>query len=312
MKSTCIAAMYHYVRDVEKTAFPAIKGLSIKDFETQLDWLQKTTTELNGATLDAALSGNIPQQQASVLTFDDGLTDHYKNVLPILKRRGITGFFFLTGNILAPRQTVLNVHKVHFLMAKMGEAAFQTELYRLLKERGQDVPIPQMDATGLYRYDSAATAQLKKLLNYELPYPVLDEVLHVMFAEMFGDEESFAASLYLSRSMIEEMAAAGMTFGGHTQTHRVLSRLSSAEQERELTNMIGVIKEWTGQKTVPFAFPYGHKQTYTPDTLNILKQEGYSCGFTTTRGAIEWETVNKFEFPRYDTKDLPPFKEQNI
>jgi hypothetical protein len=37
---SCLVAMYHYVRDVEKTPFPAIRALPPALFERQLDWLQ--------------------------------------------------------------------------------------------------------------------------------------------------------------------------------------------------------------------------------------------------------------------------------
>ena len=44
----CSSIFYHYVRDVERTAFPGIKALSVSGFAAQLDWLQARFDVIDG------------------------------------------------------------------------------------------------------------------------------------------------------------------------------------------------------------------------------------------------------------------------
>jgi len=312
MAAACIAPMYHYVRDAERTDFPAIRALRVAEFEAQLDWLQDGFEIATYSIFLAWLKGEYEAKKPlAILTFDDGLSDHYEQVFPILHARGISGLFFLCGKALDGQ--LLNVHAIHFLLAKLGGERFSGVLTDALIARG--VPLPQESNIGegiVYRYDSGVDARLKRVLNYELSYAVADEVLSALFRKHIGDPQTFSAGLYLTEAMIGEMAAGGMTFGYHTKSHRIVSRLSPQVQQEELGEGVSRIRGLTGQETVPFSFPYGHRQTYNDDTIAILRQIGYSVAFSTFRGPIEAKTSALYELPRYDTKDLPPFTIFNL
>jgi peptidoglycan/xylan/chitin deacetylase (PgdA/CDA1 family) len=107
--------------------------------------------------------------------------------------------------------------------------------------------------------------------------------------------------------MIAEMAAAGMTFGYHTRSHRMLSRLSAREQAQELSDGVAWIRTLTGQAEVPFCYPWGGPNTYTADTLRLLEELGYSGAFNTVRRSALVGRDGRFEVPRLDTRDLPPY-----
>ena len=150
---------------------------------------------------------------------------------------------------------------------------------------------------------------IKRVINYELPYPLADKVLDELFRECIGNPSEFAKHLYLSPEMVREMAADGMTFGYHTRSHRVLSRLSFQDQLSQLDGGIQFIRELTQQSSIPFCYPYGHAHTYNDNTLRILQSTGYSMAFTTKRSKVQFNGELRFEIPRFDTKDLPPFVE---
>jgi hypothetical protein len=159
---------------------------------------------------------------------------------------------------------------------------------------------------GTYRYDEQAEAVVKRLLNYELPFDVADDVLDDLFRRHVGEPVEHARGLYLTPAMIREMADGGMTFGFHTETHRVLSRLTAAEQRTELAEGVRVVRSLTGQRSVPFCYPYGFPHTYDADTLAILADAGYSMGFNTVRRRARPDADPRFELPRFDTRDVPP------
>src|SRR5262245_17765624 len=112
--SGCLIVFYHYVRDVERTPFPAIKGLSRAGFAAQLDWLQARYDVIDGAAFERAVLSGMPfTRPTALLTFDDGFIDHYEHVFPLLEARKIGGIFFIAGATLAARPMLLNVHKTH-------------------------------------------------------------------------------------------------------------------------------------------------------------------------------------------------------
>jgi len=249
--SQCQIVMYHYVRDTSTTPYPDIKALPTADFERQLDGLQASFEVLTYPQFEQMLKGEIHfDRPTALLTFDDGFIDNYEVVYPIFQRRGISGVFFITSSTQDSKPTLLNVHKTHFLLAKMGATPFANAV-----------------------------------------------------------ESEFARSLYVSRAQISEMAAGGMTFGGHTRTHRVLSRLSDDEQYDELADGFTLIRELTGQDSIPFCYPYGHPQTYNQATLEHLSKLGYSTAFNTVRRPLETADFERYALPRFDTRDLPPFVE---
>jgi peptidoglycan/xylan/chitin deacetylase (PgdA/CDA1 family) len=301
----CTIVFYHYVRDVERTPFPGIKALSVEAFEGQLDWLQQRFDVIDGPTFErAVLEGTMFDRPTALLTFDDGFVDHYEYVFPILKSRGVGGIFFLVGGALGTRPVLANVHKTHFLLSQLGAGRFAREVAAALAAEGVSTADEAAHRDGIYRYDEAPDVRIKRILNYEAPYPVAERVLSTLFARHVGDCSAFARALYLSGEQVREMAGSGMTFGFHTQSHPVLSRLDRAEQRSELRSGVALIRDLTGQDTVSFCYPYGFPHTYNADTLQTLEECGYSMAFNTVRREAFIGRDARYELPRFDTRDV--------
>ena len=301
----CSVVFYHYVRDSEQTAFPGIKACRVADFGAQVEWLAGRYQVVDYDLFARALEAGRPLDQAALLTFDDGFQDHFTGVLPALKTHGIRGLFFLAGATLSDSPRLLNVHKTHFLLARLGPTRFGAEVNSSLTSLAGDTGLAITLPPDVYRYDAQDEGKIKHLLNYELPLEVTDRILDDLFNRHLGDPKEFAAALYLTPTMIREMAAAGMTFGFHTETHPVLSRLSRHDQRCELIDGVEQIMALTGQPSVPFCYPYGHSYTYNADTLELLAEAGYSMAFNTIRRAADVTSDDRFELPRFDTRDLP-------
>ena len=326
---TCLVVMYHYVRDSAATPFPAIRALPPALFEQQLDWLQRHYRVIGLEEFEQALDGRTPlPENAALLTFDDGFVDHHATVLPILRQRGLSGVFFIASDACGPARRVLGVHKTHVLLADLGADAFgKAVLAECELALTEDAAPAHTGNEGSHRSAAAVAAgesrrarvfgsdrwehaderAIKDLLNYELPFDDAERVLDTLFARHIGSQDAFARELYLSEAMIAEMAAAGMVFGFHTRSHRMLSRLTAREQEAELADGVSWIRTLTGQSRVPFCYPWGGPRTYTQNTLAILDRRGYSVAFNTVRRRVDTARDGRFELPRVDTRDLPPY-----
>ena len=302
----CLAVMYHYVRDSGATAFPEIRALAPNLFRQQLDWLQANYAVVTQADLEAAIDGREPlPANAALLTFDDGFVDHFATVCPMLSERGLAGTFFLSQDACGPAPRLLNVHKTQFLLAQLGAAAFSRAV---LAEAG--LARADADGSGVFGADpweEGDDRAVKHLLNYQLPFADADRILDALFARHIGDAQAFARGLYLDAAMVRDMARRGMTFGFHTRSHRMLSRLPPAEQTAELTGGVEWIRGLTGQATVPFCYPWGGPQTYTSETPGIVSGAGYSVAFNTQRRRLHVRADGRYELPRLDTRDLPPY-----
>jgi peptidoglycan/xylan/chitin deacetylase (PgdA/CDA1 family) len=299
--------MYHYVRDSETTAFPDIRALPPLLFEQQLDWLQSRYEIIGLDHLEAAIDREAPlPANAALLTFDDGLVDHYQTVLPVLRARGLQGTFFLSEEACADTPRLLAVHKVHFLLARMGADAFG---HAVLAACGASTAsrAAAREVLGRDHWDDAGVRAIKHLVSHELPFEEADRILDDLFAQHIGDPGDLARCLYLNASMVREMSMAGMVFGQHTRSHRLLSRLSADEQDRELRGGVRWIRGLTGQSTVPFCYPWGGPYTYTAGTRRILREAGYSVAFNTVRRRVSVDDDDRYELPRVDTRDLPPY-----
>jgi len=227
--------------------------------------------------------------------------------LPSLRRRGLTGTFFLSQSACGPSPTLLGVHKIHLLLASLGAEAFGRAVLAECALSPARAAGSRTMVFGADHWEESDDRAIKQLLNYELPYEDADRVLDTLFARHLGDAGACARALYLSEAMVREMSAAGMVFGYHTRSHRMLSRLDQAGQAEELRGGVEWIRTLTGQPSVPFCYPWGGLQTYSPVTVRLLRDAGYSLAFNTVRRRAAIGADHPFEIPRLDTRDLPPY-----
>lgn len=306
MTGSCLVVMYHYVRNATATPFPQIRALPTAVFGQQLDWLQQHYHLIRPDEFEAAIAGlaSLPAN-AALLTFDDGLVDHGEVVTAELTRRGLSAYVFIAGDAARSPQRVLRVHKTHFLLARLGAEV----LGRIVARRGpSDVPAAlAARLLGEDLWEHPNERAIKNLLNFSLPADAAEPLLDGLFAEHIGNEAEFARQLYLDEARVSAMARQGIAFGYHTQSHRMLSRLTGDEQRRELADGIDWIRGLTGQRAVPFCYPWGGAGTYTADTVSLVESLGYSMAFNTVRRRATLGRDSRFELPRVDARDLPPY-----
>ncbi len=298
---------YHYVRDFSTTRFPAIKGICVNKFRKQVDALAATHEMATLESLDAFLAGKyVPQLDLCLLTFDDGLKEHFTEVTPILAERKIQGQFFLPTVCLEENRVVL-VHKNHFLTASLGFDTYRAEFLILLGELAPNlkISVDAVQAAKSYRFDDPPAAEFKYLLNFCLPTDIRGQVLDSLFAKHLGDEATFAKELYLSWDDARSMQRDGMIMGGHSHRHVALASLSEAEQGADLETCTRLLRtKLQPQAQWPFCYPYGNPaDSFNVATVRILQQLDYQCGFTTSAGTNQ-PGADRFSLQRIDTNEV--------
>ncbi len=295
---------YHYVRDLARTRFPKLNALGTDSFRRQVQWLED---RYEMATLESALAflddRYRPSRDLCLLTFDDGLKEHYTEVLPILVERGIQGVFLVTTACMDG--WLASVHKNHFLLASLDFTEYQHAVVRNLSERFPSIPTDvDADLAQLtHRFDPPDVAEFKYLLNYTLPASVRNEVLETLFVHFIGDEAAFARELYLDWDEAVEMQRANMVLGGHSHRHRALTTLPRDDREQDLQTCAALLRQRLDDQPLwPFSYPHGD----TDDLTNtLLRQLGFDCGFTIRIGPKQVTHPDRFRIQRLDATDIP-------
>jgi peptidoglycan/xylan/chitin deacetylase (PgdA/CDA1 family) len=91
-----------------------------------------------------------------------------------------------------------------------------------------------------------------------------------------------------SRQMLswdEVRAASALTiWGGHTHNHPILSRIGAEQADVEIRTCRDRIAAETGKVPTTFAYPNGQPADFTDETKAILKKNGFTLAFSTSRG----------------------------
>lgn len=303
--------MYHYVRDLQRSRYPAIKARRLSDFRTQLDHISRAFTVVNTEQIAAALKGfTALPDNAAWLTFDDGYIDHYTNVFPLLHERGWQGSFF------PPAATVLygellDVNKIHFILAAQHDSWIIVDKLKQLLSDYQDRPgVKTFDEywRELSRqpdpYDTPDVVFIKRLLQRELPKKVRAELTHFLFLSyVSSDPKAFAAELYMSKDQLRTLVRCGMYVGSHGAHHYWMDRLTPNQQASDIDTSLFFLSSLGAPTTDWFmCYPYGASNS---ELHRILRTRRCAGGLTTRPGVASIKTDNVMLLPRVDTNEIP-------
>ena len=303
--------MYHYVRQLEHTRYPAIKGRRTSEFRFQIDYIKKNYNPVTVLdVVNSVRNGDPLPEKAALLTFDDGYIDHYVNVFPILFDAGIQGAFFPP---VAPvkRAELLDVNRIHFILAAEQSherlcCSLDEEVLAYRQEFSLQVPEEyRLEWAKPNRFDFAETVYVKRMLQVALPEKLRNIIARKLFAQYVStDEASFAAELYCNTDQLKVMQASGMYVGSHGESHYWLNAVDDNTQRREISNSLEFLRE-IGSPVDDYwvmCYPFG---AWNDQLLTTLGEFGCTLGLTTEVGVANIGTHQPLLLPRLDTNDIP-------
>jgi peptidoglycan/xylan/chitin deacetylase (PgdA/CDA1 family) len=278
--------LYRYVRDVPGTPFPGLKAMMLDDFRHQVTELSR---QFEMASIESAmdfLSGEYrPRRDLCLLTFDDGLKEHYRDVTPILVEKRIRGVFFLITSGIEERRLAA-VHMNDFLLAKLEFGEYADAFFKKVVSLSPDAfAATNVDcgrAAAIYPWDTPDVARFKYLFHFGMNTEVRDRAVREIFTSCISDEASFADSLYINWDEARRMQKAGMCLGGHAHQHKLLANLSTRELDHDLETCARLLRHNLGPQAVwPFSYPFGKKDTFHLRAVRRLQHLGFRCAFST-------------------------------
>ena len=303
--------MYHYVRDLEHSRFPEIKGITTEQFKEQIAYIKKYYNIISGNDLlDSICSGTEIPPRALLLTFDDGYSDHFTQVFPILDREGIRACFFPSAQCILENET-LDVNKIHFILASAPDKMELIEnIFSMVAEYRTEFQLLNRDhywnkLAVAKRFDTQEVVFIKHMLQRELPERVRRAITDALFKKyVSSDEWAFSQELYMSLDQLQCLYRHGMYIGSHGYNHFWLDHLERKEQETEICQSLEFLRRIsrTAVEKWIMCYPYG---AYNDSLLTVLADHGCKLGLTTEIGLANLNQHSPLTLPRLDTNDLP-------
>lgn len=310
-------SMYHYTRDLDHSRYPEIKGMNVSLFRKQLDYYKNYFCVIRMEQLiEAVKTGEALPKNALLLTFDDGYIDNYTYALPLLEEYGYQGSFFIPGKTFSTHQ-LLDVNKVHYILASADEKALVTELFCQLDfYRGNEFDYPSNDELFNHygvsnRFDSAEIIFVKRILQTAIPERVRNIISSNLFKQFVGiSEEQLAYELYMTEDQIRTMKRHGMFIGLHGYDHYWLGNLAvqdNALMKEDIDKALDTLDEFIDRDAWVMNYPYGN---YNDRVLEYIKEKGAVIGLTTEVRVAQIGVDNPLTLPRLDCNDYPPKSER--
>jgi hypothetical protein len=234
---------------------------------------------------------------ACLLTFDDGVIDHYVNVFRVLRRRDLSGLFFALDR--SESDTLVLAHKIHFLLARMGLTQLRESILEKLNP-AQRERFSAAEKQYQLKYPSTSLEGqinlLKAVLQRDLSVEV-NPILSELFEIHVGSESEIARRYYLNNEQIREMVAGGMHFGGHSRNHHWFDWIDAEARAAEIKASASWLQQFESEPWA-FAYPYGR---LSDDAPQLMQKYGFIAAFTTQ---VQLSHSDPYSIGRLDGEEM--------
>ncbi|MFH1134713.1 MAG: polysaccharide deacetylase family protein [Pseudomonadota bacterium] len=246
--------------------------VSAPDFEKQMAFLAEHYQVLPLEELAGRLArGRLPHPRLAAVTFDDGWEDNHRHAYPILKRHGLPATIFLTTGFVGEKK-VFWQERLRFLLSRFeGPREAESFIARFSNEKGA-----RLLPAGSKADPEIIMARLKGL-KAEIRDALLEDLDAWWGRPVFPQ----AANSFLSWEQVREMSGSGISFGSHTENHRILTLAPEDEIKRELKDSRDRLEKILGKPVRMLAYPNGD---FNQKTIHLAAAGGYDLAVSTIEG----------------------------
>jgi peptidoglycan/xylan/chitin deacetylase (PgdA/CDA1 family) len=238
-----IFPVYHTVSD---TSLAHIKHLhpvkTKKEFEHELDFFLKFYKPIDIGYLLCSLKNLQPIKERSfLLTFDDGLSQCYDIIAPILKRKGLTSVFFVNTSFIDNKELFFR-YKASVLIEKVVQTKIKDSILSNISEK--------------YNITLRDPADLKSyILSINYKYQNRIDELAGIFEVDFN---SYLQNIkpYMTFEQIDRLSKEGFYIGSHSCDHPLFNELKLEEQMKQIADSFRILENTLHLKYKLFAFPF--------------------------------------------------------
>jgi len=268
-KAKFVVLGYHCVGAHE---FPIYCRLPKQVFAEQMRYIKRYYRVLSLRQMAEELQNPNAQGQNVVVTFDDGYLGTYTDAFPILREYGIPATVYLIGGSI-----------------ESGEIPWYDRIFLRFQRAGSGVTV-MLDTRQEFRLSDFASRReaAATVISYLRTLP--DEERQ-NWCESFENATPVSpgdlGGAMINWEQARLMHGAGISFGAHTMTHPVVSRLSPGALVREVSESKRLIEDRLGTPVEDFAFPFGKPPDCGPIGVDVLSTLGLRTAVTTIIGVNE-------------------------
>ncbi len=249
--------------------FPMYCRLPRKVFAGQMNYIRRHYRVISLRQMMQELQdpGGDPKPQSVVVTFDDGYLGTYTDAFPILKEYEIPATVYLTAGSV-----------------ETGELAWYDQIFLRFQRATSDVTLTFAAEKTFRLTDFASRVEAAAAtVGYLRTIPDNERQRWCeSFASVIPVTSDELSGSMMTWEQIREMRDAGISFGCHTMTHPVISRLAPDALMKEVGDSKRLIESRLDAAVEDFAFPFGKAQ----DCGNVGADPLWAIGFRTAMTAI--------------------------
>ena len=264
--------MYHRVFERDETFPYYLDGVSIESFDTQMEFLANNFSVVSLEEAVAYLKdGKRLPKNAAAITIDDGYKDCYTHIYPILRKYNLPVTIFLASNHINSTDAFW-VDKIGYIFKKG----------RPIKPIYEHQRLSTIDVSSSQKCRMAIepTIQRLKIVSEKEKNETIDD-LKIFF--QVTDKE-LKVDYNLNWSQIREMSNNGISFGAHTASHPILTKVPLELAEREIKESKERIEGEIGKAIYGFCYPNGGESDFNDDIIAILKRYRFKYAVTSIWG----------------------------
>jgi peptidoglycan/xylan/chitin deacetylase (PgdA/CDA1 family) len=249
---------------------PLYSQLPTDLFEAQMRYLKKRFRLISLDQLMEEMEGPRTVEPAVAITFDDGYRGLYTEAFPVLQKYAVPATVFLTGKCV-----------------ESGEVAWYDRVFLALRVAPGDTFEIQLDEPKVFSLQSFAArmqAAVEIITFLRGASPERRKQCCVDLESRVALPQDELRERMLTWEQVRAMQRGGVSFGAHTMTHPVISRLSRAEMEWEILESKRLLEERLDAPVRHFAFPFGKQEECGEAALAILAKGGFKSAATTEWG----------------------------
>ncbi|WP_153398668.1 polysaccharide deacetylase family protein [Chryseobacterium vaccae] len=254
--------VYHCVSDEN---LPHTKHIirykNTRQFEEDLDFLSKHFQFVNWSEFKDFVRGNFkPKKKIALLTFDDGFSDFYETVVPLLERKGIYACNFINPAFIDNQDLMFRCKASLIVDTLEKKRTLNPEIYPLLS---------------LEELEREAVKQQVLQIQYK-EREILDQLAEKL-------ELDFRAYLqehqpYLSTEQLKILTQKGFGISSHSWDHPLYYKLSLNDQLETTNRTFSYLKE-NNFLYESFAFPFTDFGVSKSFFDELFKNEDLFCSF---------------------------------
>ena len=283
--SGVLALNYHRIGESQGSSYDrALWSTDADTFAAQMRFCKSQLEIISPADLPDVLAKK--RGRYAMVTFDDGYRDNYEVAFPILKHEGMAATFFIaSGYIDSPT------------LPWWDEIAWMVRT----SLRSGIVLASWLDAPVRFDEPNREAAILILLRRYktmsgETTNDYLDAIAIAAGTGRCLDQVN--DQMWMTWEMLREMKAAGMTIGGHSVTHPVLSRLTPQEQQHEIMECGRRFAQELGEPMHCFSYPVGNTSAFDEISRDSLREAGVAYAFSYYGGYRRFDDWDDYDVRR--------------